>query len=75
MGGARTALRPPGPDQLGDLLHPVHQQRHAAVGGEDRDVDGAPVPLLPHSGAFGVLHVVALQGHGVALPGGHDPLE
>ena len=62
-----------GADELGDLLHPVHDQHHLSVRVEDGGVDRAPVPLLPLAGPVGRLDVVALQRHGVALAGGHHP--
>lgn len=81
--GVQLGLQRPGPvpaeppatgaDQFGDLLHPVQHQGHPPVRAEDRGVDRAPVPLLPPAGPVGVLDVVALQRHGVALPGGHHP--
>ena len=35
-----------GPDDLGDLLDPVHDQPHPSVGVEHGRIDRAPVPLL-----------------------------
>ena len=59
-----------------DVLHPVDEVEHLALGGEDRGVDGAPVPLLEIASlGLGTADVVLLHGHGVRRAGGPRSLE